>query len=157
MLQNANKARISLPETEKKIFSIDEWGGPYGQMKIFSFSSSSFWTELSSRMYVDHFVGKIFFSGQKTSFNHFLFSSLRRWEIFFFFTSQLLRASIIGFSIICGEIAFFHFCWTSSGQNCTLNIMDATQKCENRRTSENTLFCYFNREPKWSWQEQELW
>ena len=38
------------------------------------------------------------------------------------------------------KIAFFCFLWTSSGQNYTLNFVDATWKHENRPTSENTLF-----------------
>ena len=29
---------------------------------------------------------------------------------------------------------------TSSGQKYTINLVDATQKCENRRASENALF-----------------
>ena len=40
------------------------------------------------------------------------------------------------------KIAFFCFLWTSSGQNYTLNFVDATWKHENRPTSENTLL-YF--------------
>ena len=37
-------------------------------------------------------------------------------------------------------MAFFCFLWTRSGQNYTLNFMNATRKCENRQTSENALF-----------------
>ena len=37
------------------------------------------------------------------------------------------------------KIAFLCFLWISSGQNYTLNFVDATCKCENRPTSENTL------------------
>ena len=40
------------------------------------------------------------------------------------------------------KIAFFCFLWTSSGQNGTLNFVDAACKCENRPTSENTLLCH---------------
>ena len=32
--------------------------------------------------------------------------------------------------------------YASSGQNCTLNFINATWKCENRRTSENALLLY---------------
>ena len=42
-------------------------------------------------------------------------------------------------STICGEKAFFIFLWTKS-QNCILNFVDATRKCEKSRTSENALF-----------------
>ena len=44
---------------------------------------------------------------------------------------------------VYGEIAFFHFLWTSLGKNYTLNFVDATLKCENRRTSENALLDSF--------------
>ena len=45
-------------------------------------------------------------------------------------------------STICGEITFFQFLWSSSGQNYTLNFVDATWKYKNRRTSENTILLF---------------
>ena len=49
----------------------------------------------------------------------------------------LLLLSILG--TVCGELAFFHFLWTSSGRNYTLNFVDATLKYGNHWTSENSL------------------
>ena len=48
---------------------------------------------------------------------------------------------------IAMKTAFFCFLWTCSGQNYTLNFVDATWKRENHPTSENALLmAYFKRQ-----------
>ena len=63
----------------------------------------------------------------------------KKWQLGHYNVSNYYPSVPI-MSTICGKkLHFFCFLWTSSVKNYTLNFMNATRKCDNRRTSENAL------------------